>query len=140
MTVEEWLGSEDPDAEPQLREVSRGCTEQSRFTCSTAGDVRTCTATCQGDLCNTFQDVAARVQQYEREEKTRREEEAARREEEAARKKEEDARKKEEDAQQTPQWVIPVAVVVPLVVGTVAFVVYRMRANRRKTIGEQLSR
>ena len=129
MTVEEWLGSDDPAAEPQLREVSRGCTEESRFTCSTAGDVRTCTATCQGDLCNKFQDVAARVQQHEREEKTRREEEAAR-------KKEEDARKKEEDAQQTPQWVIPVAVVVPLVVlAAVAFGVYRVKASRRRTLG-----
>ena len=65
MTVEEELGSE--DTEPQLREVGRGCTKESRFTCSTADNVRPCTATCKGDLCNDFDDVADRVQKYKKE-------------------------------------------------------------------------
>ena len=63
--MEEELGSE--DTEPQLREVGRGCTKESRFTCSTADNVRTCTATCKGDLCNDFDDVADRVQKYKKE-------------------------------------------------------------------------
>ena len=70
--------------------------------------MRTCTATCQGDLCNDFDDVFDRVQAAEK-----------------------------EAAEQTPAWVIPVAVVVPLVVIglLVGLGVSKVQANRRKARG-----
>ena len=122
VTVQEWLG-DDPGAEPQLRDASRGCYEEARFECSTEDDVRTCTATCRGELCNSFEDVAARVQQHEKEEEAREKEEEARRvredeqrAQELEQKRKEDARKQESGkdsaARQTPPWIIPVGVVI----------------------------
>ena len=111
VTVQELLDRLDEDGKPQLRDVSRGCLKERRFRCTTADEVRTCSATCQGDLCNDFEDVARRVDEFLEEEKEREMEEADRR-----------------------KWVIPVAVAVPLVVlvAAVAIGIARVLSNRRK--------
>ncbi|XP_043188331.1 uncharacterized protein LOC122363299 [Amphibalanus amphitrite] len=119
VTVQEQLDPNGGDEEAELRDVNRGCVKEPRFKCDTSEGVRTCTATCRGDLCNDFEDVADRVEDFLEQQ----EREAAAREE-----------REREEAAARRKWVIPVAVVVPLVVlaAVAACGVSRLMANRRK--------